>query len=115
MQAVLRRYQPREAAPPTLDFGRFVIDVRAREVRVAGQPVPFTAREFDLLRLLAEHPRQVFTREGLFERFWGEFGDRHTVTVHIGRIREKIEPHPNKPYFVLTVWGVGYRFEGTRR
>lgn len=115
VQAVLRRYRRAEAPPTLLDFGRLAIDVRAREVRVAGEPVPFTAREFDLLCLLAEHPRQVFTRDGLFERFWGEFGDRHTVTVHIGRIREKIEANPSRPAYIITVWGVGYRFEGRRR
>ena len=115
VKAVLRRYR-REAPPAaTLDFGRLVIDVRAHEVRVDGQPVPFTAREFELLRLLAEHPRQVFTRDQLFERFWGEYGDRHTVTVHVGRIREKIEPEPSRPRHLVTVWGVGYRFEGERR
>jgi DNA-binding response OmpR family regulator len=114
VKAVLRRYR-REAPPTALDFGRLVIDVRAHEVRVDGRPVPFTAREFELLRLLAEHPRQVFTRDQLFERFWGEYGDRHTVTVHIGRIREKIEADPSRPRHVVTVWGVGYRFEGERR
>ena len=114
VKAVLRRYR-RDAPPTALDFGRLVIDVRAHEVRVDGRPVPFTAREFELLRLLAEHPRQVFTRDQLFERFWGEYGDRHTVTVHIGRIREKIEADPSRPRHVVTVWGVGYRFEGERR
>ncbi len=115
VQAVLRRYQRGEPSPTALDFGRLAIDVRAREVSVAGRTVPFTAREFDLLRLLAEHPRQVFTRDGLFERFWGEFGDRHTVTVHIGRIREKIEVNPARPAYIITVWGVGYRFEGKQQ
>ena len=83
-------------------------------MRVAGKPVALTAREFDLLQLLAEHPRQVFTREQLFERFWGEFGDRHSLTVHIGRIREKIEEDPAHPRLIVTVWSVGYRFEGER-
>lgn len=101
--------------PSTLDFGRLVLDVRAHEVRVDGRPVPFTAKEFDLLRLLAEHPRQVFTREQLFERVWGDFGDLHTVTVHTARIREKIEADPGRPQYIVTVWGVGYRFEGGRR
>lgn len=95
-----------------LDFGELTIDLSAHEVRVGGRPVPFTAREFAVLRLLAEHPRQVFTRDQIFERCWGEeYGDRHTVTVHIGRIREKIEANPNRPRFLVTVWGVGYRFE----
>jgi DNA-binding response OmpR family regulator len=116
IKAVLRRYRSGSAAPPVLlQFGRVVLDIRAHEVRVDGQPVPFTAREFELLRLFAEHPRQVFTREQLFQRFWGEVGDRHTVTVHIARIREKIEQDPNQPRYIVTVWGVGYRFEETAR
>ena len=80
-----------------------------------GAVVPFTAREFELLQLLAEHPRQVFTHEQLFERFWGDYGDRHTVAVHIGRIRQKIERDPTQPEYIATVWGVGYRFEGVCR
>ena len=116
VKAVLRRARRGEPAPrAVLDFGRLVIDVRAHEVRVDGRLVPLTPREFELLQLLAEHPRQVFTREQLFERFWGEYGDRHTVTVHVGRIREKIEEDPARPRHVVTVWGVGYRFEGERR
>lgn len=116
IKAVLRRSRRGEApVAALLDFGRLVIDVRAREVRVEGRPVSMTAREFDLLQLLASHPRQVFTREQLFERFWGAYGDRHTVTVHIGRLREKIEPNPADPQSIVTVWGVGYRFEGERR
>lgn len=116
IKAVLRRYQRSEPAPAgVLDFGRLKIDVRARDVLVEGKPVPFTAREFDLLQLLAEHPRQVFTREQLYERFWGEFGDRHTLTVHISRLREKVETDPANPQHIVTVWGVGYRFEGERR
>lgn len=116
IKAVLRRARRGEAPPPAvLDFGRLVIDARAREVRVAGEPVSLTAREFDLLHLLAEHPRQVFTREQLFERLWGPYGDRHTLTVHIGRLRDKIEEDPAHPRYIATVWGVGYRFEGERR
>ncbi|HLZ71762.1 MAG TPA: response regulator transcription factor [Dehalococcoidia bacterium] len=114
VKTVLRRARRglRPAAGATLDFGPLQIDLRAHEVRVGGQPVPFTAREFAVLCLLAEHPRQVFTRDQIFEHCWGEeYGDRHTVTVHIGRIREKIEPDPNRPRYIVTVWGVGYRFE----
>ncbi|MCC6944860.1 MAG: winged helix-turn-helix domain-containing protein, partial [Thermomicrobiales bacterium] len=70
--------------------------------------------EFDLLLLLAEHPRQVFSRDQLFDRLWGAYGDRHTVTVHIARLREKLEEDPGKPTLIVTVWGVGYRFEGER-
>lgn len=116
IKAVLRRYRAGGAAPSAvLDFGGLVIDARAHEVRVEGRPVSFTAREFELLLLLAEHPRQVFTGDQLIEQLWGDVGDRHTVTVHIGRIRDKIERDPNKPDYIVTVWGVGYRFEGTRR
>ena len=117
IKAVLRRAHRAEAPPAAdlLDFGRLVIDRRAHEVRVEGKPVPFTAREFELLQLLAENPRQVFTRDQLFERFWGEYGDRHTLTVHIGRLREKIEESPAQPKYIVTVWGVGYRFESVPR
>lgn len=113
VKAVLRRYRRgEEQAPVLLRAGRLAIDLRAREVLVDGEPTPFTPREFELLQLLAEHPRQVFTREQLYERFWGEYGDRHSLTVHIGRIREKIEEDPTNPRYIVTVWGVGYRFEG---
>jgi DNA-binding response OmpR family regulator len=117
IKAVLRRYRNGgpSAPPAALNFGRFVLDVRAHQVLVEDSPVAFTAREFELLHFLTEHPRQIFTREQLFQRFWGEIGDRHTVTVHIGRIREKIELDPNRPEYIVTVWGVGYRFEGVRR
>lgn len=116
VRAVLRRSQ--NVAPPMdalLDYGRLIIDVRAHEVRVDGAPVALTAREFELLEYLASHPRQIFTRDQLFERFWGEVGDRHTLTVHISRLREKIEEDPSNPLHIVTVWGVGYRFEGERR
>lgn len=116
IKAVLRRTQVRtRVAPPQqmiLDFGWLVINITAHEVRVDGRSVPLAAREFALLQLLAAHPRQVFTRDQLFERCWGEVGDRHTVAVHIARIREKIEPDPAHPRYIITVWGVGYRFEG---
>jgi DNA-binding response OmpR family regulator len=97
------------------DFGRLVVDVRAHEVRVVGQAVSMPAREFALLRLFAEHPRQVFSHERLFELAWGAYGDRSTVKTHIWRLREKIEEDPTNPCYIVTVWGVGYRFEGVRR
>lgn len=116
IKAVLRRSRRGETPPAaTLDFGRLVIDLRAREVMIDGEPVAFTAREFELLQMLAEHPRQVLTRDQLYDRLWGAYGDRHTLTVHIGRLREKIEKDPAHPEFVVTVWGIGYRFEGERR
>jgi DNA-binding response OmpR family regulator len=115
IKAVLRRYKvPGPAPAARLDFSRFSLDIKAHQVLVEGSPVAFTAREFELLHFLAENPHQIFTREQLFQRFWGEIGDRHTVTVHIGRIREKIESDPNQPEYIVTVWGVGYRFEGVK-
>jgi DNA-binding response OmpR family regulator len=89
------------------------IDPAQRSVTLAGAPVPLTAKEFDLLWLLASYPRQVFSREQLLDRVWGyEFeGGDSTVTVHIRRLREKIEPDPSNPTYVQTVWGVGYKFE----
>lgn len=117
VKAVLRRTQRELDVQPAalLDFGRLVIDARAREVRIDGAAISFAAREFDLLLLLAENPRQVFTHEQLFEHFWGDYGDRHTVAVHINRIRQKVEDDPANPRYIVTVWGVGYRFEGVRR
>lgn len=116
IKAVIRRYQ-RGSTPPekaVLNFGRLVLDLKAHEVSIDRQPIPLTSREFALLRLLAEHPRQVLTHEQLFERIWGEYGDRHAVAVHIARVCEKIEVNPAQPQYIVTVWGVGYRFEGQR-
>jgi DNA-binding response OmpR family regulator len=120
VKAVLRRAgrggpRPNGAAEVLLDFGRLVIDVRAHEVRLDGVAVPMPAREFALLHLLAAHPRQAFSRAQLFTRLWGEYGDESTVTTHIRRLREKIEEDPTDPRYIVTVWGVGYRFEGVRR
>lgn len=117
VKAAVRRYRRSKPAvdETVLDFGRLKLDLAAREVLVDGAPVPVTAKEFDLLRLLAEYPRQVFSREQLYRRLWGDYGERHTVTVHVARIREKIEADPTKPEYIVTVRGVGYRFEGQRR
>lgn len=113
VKAVLRRSGRGDIGPEAvLNFGHVVLDLRSREVTVGGEIVNFTPREFDLLWLLAERPHQVFTYEQLLDRLWDGIGDRHTVTVHIGRIREKIEPDPTHPSYITTVWGVGYRFEG---
>jgi DNA-binding response OmpR family regulator len=88
------------------------LDLAAHEVRVNGEVVALTAREFDLLQHLASHPRRVFSRDELLEQVWGStYGDRSTVTVHVRRLREKVERDPAKPCFITTVWGVGYRFD----
>ncbi|MET3292446.1 UNVERIFIED_CONTAM: DNA-binding response OmpR family regulator [Brevibacillus sp. OAP136] len=116
IKAVLRRYGRKENDPTLeLDFGRLVLNAKAFEAKVDGLPVPMTPKEFEILSLLAAYPRQVFTYEQLLQRFWEGVGDKHSVIVQIGRIREKIEENPRKPAYITNVWGVGYRFEGVRR
>ncbi|MBP5221560.1 MAG: response regulator transcription factor, partial [Lachnospiraceae bacterium] len=89
------------------------IDKTARRVYVDGEEKTFTTKEFDLLTFLAENPNHVFTKEELFEKIWdmGPIGDIATVTVHIKKIREKIEKDTAKPQYIETIWGVGYRFK----
>lgn len=88
------------------------IDTSSRRVFVNNQEVVFTTKEFDVLSFLALHPNQVFSKDHLFERIWGfdSAGDVSTVTVHIRKIREKIEQDPSNPIYIETVWGAGYRF-----
>jgi len=96
----------------TLECDGLEIDLGAREARVRGELATLTAREFELLAFLARRPRQVFRRDELLERVWGyTYGDTSTVTVHIRRLREKIEDDPSAPRHIATVWGVGYRFD----
>lgn len=117
IKAVLRRVEVATApAPPQSDVLRFdtlVISPTSRRVEVAGQTVDLTAKEFDLLHHLASHPGQVFTRSQLLTQIWDYdyYGDSSTVTVHISRLREKIESDPAHPCHIKTVWGVGYKFE----
>lgn len=89
-----------------------VIEVPYRRVTVRGREVNLKNREYELLHFLASHPGMVFSKDTLFERLWGmnALGDTATVMVHIGRIREKIEKNPQKPEYILTVWGAGYKF-----
>ena len=98
----------------TLAFDGLEIDPNTREVTVRGAPATLTAREFDLLHHLASHPRRVFTRDQLMEAVWGYTfaAEMSTVTVHVRRLREKIEEDPAHPRYLQTVWGVGYRFAG---
>jgi DNA-binding response OmpR family regulator len=116
VKAVLRRAGarlPEAELPVATSQDGLEIDVAAREVRVRGQPATLTAREFELLVFLARSPRQVFRREELLEQVWGfTYGDTSTVTVHIRRLREKIEDDPSAPKRITTVWGVGYRWDG---
>jgi len=117
VKAVLRRASGSMAArdrdqPTTLEAGSLSVDLVAHEALLAGQLVALTAKEFDLLVHLMSHPRQAFRREELLDQVWGfSYGDTSTVTVHIRRLREKIEADPSTPRHVCTVWGVGYRFE----
>ena len=113
VRAVLRRGDRPAAGGGTMAHGDLEIDVRAREVRKGGAPVRLTPKEFDLLHLLASNPGQVFTRLDLLEELW-DFafdGDPSTVTVHVRRLREKMEDDPSDPRHLVTVWGVGYRFD----
>ncbi len=116
VRAVLRRAPadvqrdgPSKEKP--LNFGKIMLDPNTREVLVDARKVELTAKEFDLLWFFMRHPRQVFSREQLLEQVWGfaEFIDITTVTVHIHRLRDKIEREPKKPVWLTTVWGVGYR------
>jgi DNA-binding response OmpR family regulator len=116
VRAVLRRARGERLTPDTgtLTDGNLVVDVGAHEATLDGSPLPLTSREFDLLTFLLRHQRQAFSRDELLERVWGwSFGDSSTVTVHVRRLREKIEPDPTAPQRIRTVWGVGYRYEGT--
>ena len=113
VDAVLRRNDVRDDGPePPLHFGELEIDLAGRRVLVGGEDVVLTQREFDLLAFLAGHPGQVFTRDHLMEQVWrfSFYSDTSTVTVHIRRLRAKIEPEPAQPRYIETVWGVGYRF-----
>ncbi len=113
VEALLRRTSPSVTAQPeVLTDGDLVIDVRARTVTRGGQPLAFTAREFDLLRHLVGTPGTVWSRTQLMNDVWGwEYGDESTVTVHVRRLREKVETEPSNPQRLVTVWGVGYRWD----
>jgi DNA-binding response OmpR family regulator len=114
VNAVLRRVavaSKNGAAPETLRFGELTIDLAAHEVELGARPVSLTGREFELLRVFAEHPRQVLSRDQLFELLWGSWGDRSAVSVYVRKLREKLEADPTRPRLLVTVWGVGYRFD----
>ncbi len=113
VRSVLRRARP-QPDRPRIEYEHIVIDGATREVTVDGAPVELTPKEFDLLAFLAGSPRQVFSRGQLLESVWDsslDYQDPSTVTVHIRRLRQKIEDEPNEPRWLRTVWGVGYKFE----
>jgi DNA-binding response OmpR family regulator len=113
---VLRRSRgsglPEKADLGAIKDGDLVVDLAAHEVRVGGELIQLTSREYDLLVFLMQNPRKAFTREQLLQDVWSwTFGDTSTVTVHVRRLREKLEPDPTMPRRIVTVWGVGYRYE----
>ncbi len=119
VQSVLRRSAgaartgPPSHPPEHLVDGELVLDVLGRRASRAGQPLALTTRELDLLEHLMRHPGRAFTRAELLREVWEwSFGDESTVTVHVRRLREKVEPEPAAPVRIATVWGVGYRWDG---
>ena len=117
VQAIMRRLEAMSVPAMVFDgnlvFGSLTIRPQIRQVERDGVPVDLTTKEFDLLDFLAAHPKQVFTREQLLLHVWNydNYGDDSTVTVHMRRLREKVERDPAKPRHLRTVWGVGYKFE----
>ena len=116
VESVLRRAGDRSGPEQgRLEDGDIVVDLARHEASLAGQPLALTTREFDLLRFLLAHPGVAFSREDLLQQVWGwSFGDHSTVTVHVRRLREKVERDPTMPERLVTVWGVGYRWEPMR-
>jgi len=116
VQSILRRSIVEFAAEAPLSFGEFTLDPSARTATRAGTALTLTAREFDLFAFFLKRPNQVFGRDELLRAVWGwTHGDLSTVTVHVRRLREKIETDPTHPVLLSTVWGVGYRLEGEER
>ncbi len=112
IKAVLRRSQ-HTVQGPLRQFNGLTIDFNTRRVTRDDEDIHLTAKEFELLWLLANNPGRVFTRDQLLDRIWGYefYGNIRTVDVHIRHLREKLEPNPNKPQYIVTLWGVGYKFE----
>jgi DNA-binding response OmpR family regulator len=111
VRTVLRRAGAGGAPHERIELGDLVLDPATREVELRGADVRLTAREFDLLEFLCRHPRHVFSRDQLMDAAWGyrSARDTGTVTVHVRRLREKLEDDPSQPALLQTVWGVGYR------
>jgi len=115
VESILRRTAASQAEPSEITVdGDLTVDSARREALLGGRPMPLTVREFDLLRFLASHPGVAYSREELLSQVWGwSFGDQSTVTVHVRRLREKLEKDPTSPTRLVTVWGVGYRWEAS--
>lgn len=114
VKAVLRRSKgKKQQASGIILAGKLRVDSMARSVTIDGEPVELTTKEFELLWLLISNPKQVLTRKQLLNKIWHSdyHGDENTVTVHMRRLREKIESDPSKPLYIKTVWGVGYKFQ----
>jgi DNA-binding response OmpR family regulator len=113
VDSVLRRTKM-PASPKRLVDGDLVVDEARHEAYRSGEVLALTGREFDLLRFLIAHPGTAYSRDELLEKVWGwSFGDQSTVTVHVRRLREKVEADPTRPVRLQTVWGVGYRWEAS--
>ncbi|WP_434620412.1 response regulator transcription factor [Arthrobacter sp. A5] len=112
VKSVMRRSIKEFSPEPPVELAGFALNPSARIITSDGRPLVLTVREFDLLAFFLRRPHQVFSREQLIRGVWGwDFGDLSTVTVHVRRVREKIERDPTKPELLKTVWGVGYRFD----
>jgi DNA-binding response OmpR family regulator len=116
IQAQFRRIYELSGTPvtDTIRVKDLEIDVKARTVTLKGNAIPFSVKEFEILHFLMLNKNQALSREKIFDEIWGynEFGDINTVTVHVRKIREKIEENPSEPLYIETVWGIGYKFKG---
>lgn len=116
IQSQFRRVNELSGTPvsDTLKIKDLEIDIKARTVAVKGINIPFSVKEFEILNFLMVNKNQALSREKIFDEIWGynEYGDINTVTVHVRKIREKIENNPSEPEYIETVWGIGYKFKG---
>jgi len=117
VQSHLRRFNELSSQEPTnsvLKIGELEINPSAYTVKIRGEQIPFSVKEFDILYYLSRNMNQALSREKIFDNIWGfnEYGDINTVTVHVRKIREKIEVDPSSPKYIETVWGIGYKFKG---
>ncbi len=116
IQSQFRRVNELSGSPASdsLKIKDLEIDIKARTVTVKGTNIPFSVKEFEILHYLMVNKNQALSREKIFDEIWGynEYGDINTVTVHVRKIREKIEENPSEPEYIETVWGIGYKFKG---